>query len=196
MAQGTQVTDHSEVFVSYVKADRSFARALVRALSALLPGNIRFVMDVNVVSPGDNIYEGVVSALKKAKAAIVIISPASASSAWTRAEVAWLLAEKNGNLPIFPVLAGQPVEVPHLLRSLSYVDFSHTETFQENAALLAEAILRRIDAPQSAEAHSRYRQDIQERLIDTQSDILEASRQHLFRQREHLNEIINRIMLF
>jgi len=173
------------VFVSYAQADREFAHRLVNAVAEKLPPNINFVLDVDVASPGDNVFVGVAETLSKADALIVIISQASTSSAWVRSEVAWALAQKDGKLPIFPVLNGPPDALPHLLRSRVYIDFSESRNFEENIARLATAILRTFESPRSIDSeYASYLARLEDNFIGTEHDILERGRRsELFRKR-------------
>jgi TIR domain len=183
---GKPVNRRKTVFVSHAQADREFARSLVVALSERLPPNIQFVLDADVVSPGENVFVRIADTLSKADALIVIISQASASSAWVRSEVAWALAQKDGKLPIFPVLNGPPDAIPHLLRSRVYIDFSDSKKFSENVARLAEAILRNLETPRSVDTAS-YIESIEGDFIEMQREILETQRRREFQERRLLS---------
>jgi hypothetical protein len=185
---GKPVNRQITVFVSHAHADRGFARTLVDALTERLPPNIQFVLDADVASPGENVFVGIADTLSKADALIVIISQVSASSAWVRSEVAWALAQKDGKLPIFPVLNGPPDAIPHLLRTRVYIDFSDSSSFRENIDRLAQAILRSLETRRSVDtAYPSYAESMEGDFIDMQREILETRRRLESREQRLLN---------
>lgn len=185
---GKPVNRQITVFVSHAHADRGFARTLVDALTERLPPNIQFVLDADVASPGENVFIGIADTLSKADALIVVISQASASSAWVRSEVAWALAQKDGKLPIFPALNGPPGAIPHLLRTRVYIDFSDSSKFRENVDRLAQAILRSLETPRPVNtAYPSYVESIEGDFIAMQREILETRRLLELREQQNLN---------
>lgn len=176
------------VFVSYAYADRELARVLIVGLTQIIPPNIHFILDENVASPGENLFVKIAGTISNSDAVMVIISQASADSAWVRSEMAWALAQKDGKLPIFPVLIGPPDAIPHLLRSLVYSDFSDKNAWKENIAKLAKAIIQKLETPSST--NNQYFFDlknIEDDFIKNQWDIFEAQKQQELHRQVFLN---------
>jgi len=185
------------MFVSCAHADREFARRLIRSLADALPPDIHFVTDIDVVSPGDNLLANITDTLSKADGLIAITSEASASSEWIRSEVAWALAQRDGKLPIYPVLIGSPDSIPYLLRAYVYIDFRDSAKFKENVTILAKAIAQNIKVPRLYSAR-RDVVDAEELFIDIQHDNLNALRQSeiIERRREHTRLVLAIAILF
>jgi hypothetical protein len=187
------VNQRRTIFVSYARSDREFARSLVTALTERLPQNIHFVLDVDAVSPGENLIAGTAKILSNVDAMIVIVTEASASSSWVRSEVAWALAEKGGNLPIFPVLKGPQDAIPYLLRSRVYVDFSDNEKFIENINRLGTAILRALDSSRSVNIERPHLESVEGDFIDMQKSVLQELTSAELRRQRSLSQ---RLMVF
>jgi TIR domain len=121
---------------------------LVNALSRLLgPDFSLSTMGPQTVTAGENILTSILSQISASSALIVIVSDKAASNRWVQSEIAWALGQKEGRLPIVPVLRTDPDLMPHLLRDRAYLDFSKDEKFEENAAKLARAIVSLIEKP-------------------------------------------------
>jgi hypothetical protein len=102
-----------QIFLSYDKADRTYAKALSaqlerRGFSVWSPGE--------EVLPGDNVWLRVGEALKKSKAMVVLVSPDSMRSEYVRREIEYALGDPNYQGRLFPVQVRPTEDIPWILR--------------------------------------------------------------------------------
>ena len=86
------------IFISYARADYAFAHQL---LSALRDFNIEGWMDDTDIAAGSAVGDAVRSAIQKASAVVVLVSPMSVRSQWVSFEVGAAQALQK---PIVPIL--------------------------------------------------------------------------------------------
>lgn len=111
------------VFISYAHDDQAFVDRLRAALSA---HNVNTWVDRFQLSPGVNWTNEIGKALEEADAILFVISPNSARSTWVNYELqaaAQRMRTGSGKL-VIPVLIGAPSEVPTVLQSIQWIDFS------------------------------------------------------------------------
>jgi TIR domain len=120
-----------QVFLSYDQADEAFAKALSAELTKR---GLSVWRDVEELLPGDNWALEVGGALKKSKAMVVLVSPASMRSTWVRREIEYALGELRYKDRLFPVLVRQTDDVPWILRELNML------SARQGAAKIGESI--------------------------------------------------------
>jgi hypothetical protein len=120
-----------QIFLSYHQADESFAESLSKELQQR---GLEVWRDTEALQPGDNWASAVAKALKKSKAMVVLISPASMESKYVRNEIQYALGDLNYEHRIFPVLVHETPDIPWIL--------SRFETLKANrgAAKISDAI--------------------------------------------------------
>ncbi len=101
-----------QVFLSYHQTDESFAKALSNELQQR---GLEVWREAEKLLPGDNWAAAISKALKKSKAMVVLISPASMQSAYVRNEIQYALGDLNYEHRIFPVLVRDTPDIPWIL---------------------------------------------------------------------------------
>src|SRR5437879_12300828 len=120
-----------QIFLSYVRSDEAFAKALSsqlerRGFSVWSPGK--------EVLPGDNVWLRIGEALKKSKAMVVLLSPDSMRSEHVRREIEYALGDPNYEGRLFPVRVRPTDDIPWILRRFRTFDSGRS------AAKVREAI--------------------------------------------------------
>jgi hypothetical protein len=110
------------VFISHSSADKPFVRRLVEDLKKQ---DIPVWFDESDILVGDSIVQKINSALSESDYLIVVLSKASVQSAWVKNELDYALMEEKSkdSIVILPVKIDD-CEIPPLLRSRLYADFS------------------------------------------------------------------------
>ncbi|MDT0266269.1 toll/interleukin-1 receptor domain-containing protein [Streptomyces sp. DSM 44915] len=130
-----------DVFVSYAHQDSTWARKLASDLSRY---GLRVFFDEWEVLPGDVILRRTDAAISDAACAIVIVSPASASSPRALEEYAALAtAGATGDLRFIPVLIGDAARPPFAANRV-WRDFSNVDErgYEQKVEELHAVILR------------------------------------------------------
>jgi TIR domain len=120
-----------QVFLSYDRADRAFAKALS---AELIRRGLSVWRGEEEVLPGDNWALQVGEALKKSKAMVVLVSPDSMRSNWVRREIEYALGDLHYKERLFPVLVRPTDDVPWILRELKM------HSARQGAAKISESI--------------------------------------------------------
>jgi hypothetical protein len=132
-------TAEQKVFVSYNKADASFARQLATDLAerGFAPW-----LDEWEVRPGDFITQRIETGLTESDAFVIVLSPGAVASDWVKVELAsaYHKSVSTGKPRIFPVLL-ENCDIPALLSDVLYVDFRSLSAYDQNLQELAAAIL-------------------------------------------------------
>jgi TIR domain len=120
-----------QVFLSYDRADETFAKALS---SELTSRGLSVWRGEAEVLQGDNWALQVGEALKKSKAMVVLVSPESMQSKWVRREIDFALGDLRYESRLFPVLLRPTEDVPWILRKLNML------SARQGAAKVSESI--------------------------------------------------------
>jgi hypothetical protein len=120
-----------QIFLSYARADESFAKALS---SQLEKRGFAVWSPAEEALPGDNVWLRTGEALKKSKAMVVLLSPDSIRSEHVRREIEYALGDPNYEGRLFPVRVRETHDIPWILRRFKTFDFGR------GAARLSESI--------------------------------------------------------
>jgi TIR domain len=108
------------------------------------------------LAPGDSIWFAITSAIDRADAVLVLLSPASTGSTWVTAEASYALAkavtEESGKL-VVPVVVGEPVRIPTFLADIQRLDLTSPDE-------AGDAIKRLIAAIKAPTTQTRSKIDI------------------------------------
>lgn len=107
----------AKVFISYSAKDSDFANQLARDL---LRVDFQVIKDSEVLLVGDDISEKISDSISDSDFVIAIISRDSIGSSWFQKEIEYALKKGKKLLPILK----ETVEIPILLSSLKYADFT------------------------------------------------------------------------
>ena len=123
-------TPPPKVFLSYARADATFA---TRLANSLLKHNIEVWLDVYRIEPAKSWARQIGEALDGCQCMIVILSPTSVSSENVEDEWNYYLDHKK------PTLAAlyQPCKIPYRLSKLQYIDFTDAGYDQALARIVA-----------------------------------------------------------
>jgi hypothetical protein len=105
------------VFLSYSHKDKPIARELSRELEQR---GAAVWFDEQMIAPGDNWSERIGEAIRNSDVFLLLVSPASARSAWVRRELDWALEGMHRTRVIPVCLAG--VKMPSDLSGVLYLD--------------------------------------------------------------------------
>ncbi len=122
MRESTEQLSEPKVFISHSSADKQFVRKLVDDLKIQ---NIPVWFDESDILVGDSIVQKINTALSESDYLIVVLSRTSVESAWVKNELDYALMEEKSkdSIVILPVKIDD-CEIPPLLRSRLYADFS------------------------------------------------------------------------
>jgi hypothetical protein len=102
-----------QVFISYSPADREFARALAKEMSAR---GLRVWMSYEELLPGDNPWLKIGKALESSHALVVLLSPESVKSELLNSELAYALGNLSFRGRVFPIVVRPTSKIPWILR--------------------------------------------------------------------------------
>jgi len=134
------------VFISYAHKDSGFVDRLSQALRA---NGISIWVDRSQLLPGVEWSRSIEQALSDADAILFVVSPNSANSSWVQHEIELAILRSqtgNGKL-VIPLLIGSPQDVPVILRTIQWVDFSHN--FDEGLRYLVSSLPSSVRLPQA-----------------------------------------------
>ena len=128
-----------DVFISYSHKDQKWIREYL--YPALVNNKIKVIIDYRDFYPGDFIVREIVNAIERSKKTILVLSPNYLESDWTEFENLLVqtidpAAKKRRLLPLLLT----PCELPIRLRSLSYLDFTNHNNFNQQMKRLVYAI--------------------------------------------------------
>lgn len=108
-----------QIFLSHVQSDGAFASALSshlekRGFSVWSPGL--------EIMPGDNAWLRIGEALRKSRAMVVLLSPASMGSENVRREIEYALGDPNYEGRLFPVRVRPTDNIPWILHKFKTLD--------------------------------------------------------------------------
>ncbi len=109
------------IFLSYVQADREFARKLASRLEAEGFDTWDRARDI---FPGDNWALRAGEALEAADAVVVVVSPDSVKSEMVQREIQFALGDPKKDGRVFPVVARPTVNLPWVLKLFRVLDAS------------------------------------------------------------------------
>src|SRR6266571_1841109 len=98
-----------QIFLSYVRSDEAFAKALS---SQLTKRGLSVWSADDEVLPGDNAWLRAGEALKNSKAMVVLVSPQSMRSEHVRREIEYALGDPNYEGRVFPVQVRPTQNIP------------------------------------------------------------------------------------
>jgi TIR domain len=127
-----------DVFISYSKVDQEFVAQLS---SRLKRDGFSVFYDQAEIVAGDSIVNALSAAIRSATHMLVIMSPAYFESRWTVAELDLALSEEfeEGRVKVIPILSS-PCEIPPLLRSKLYADFTAPDAMERQYPRLIGAL--------------------------------------------------------
>lgn len=122
----------TRVFVSYTRADRSFASRLAVDLTR---AGLNVWYDRWEILPGDSIVDKIDGALRAHDCLLVILSPEALQSQWVRRELSSSLMRHlaGKKVRVTPVMSSQ-CEMPALISDVRYADF--TKSYESGFAEL------------------------------------------------------------
>jgi TIR domain len=119
-----QIFVSETVFISYARSDADWVRTLAEILHN---SGLKVFLDEWKIGPGDVLVHKVDEGIRKSRNGILIVSLASLSRPWVRAEYAAMMNRAvEGKQCLIPVLL-KDAEMPPLLASQNWIDFRNVD---------------------------------------------------------------------
>lgn len=130
-----------DVFISYSRRNRQFVDRLVADLKR---HHIKVWVDTLEISVGDQFRHKIEEGILSSRYFCIVISPASMISYYVRRlelETAFsYMSSANRDSYILPILWARPKEMPGMLQTYQYLDFSHVRKYPEQLGRLIKKI--------------------------------------------------------
>lgn len=130
------MTQANDVFVSYARADRTIASAIIRQLETI---GVKVWSDFRLV-PGETWRVAIQSALNSSSVLVVIATQTSARSPWVLQEI--VSASRSGR-PVVPVVVGDLSVLPPQLRAIQsiFLDPNNEQSLTSAARQIQQAVV-------------------------------------------------------
>ena len=120
--QALPTTAQRAVFLAYTNDDRDLANLITNALRER---GIDVIRIEDVIQPGDSITTVLSQAINRADVVVILLSQQATKSQWIQWETLLAVAKAiSGRGRVLPVLTSKGVDVPFMLRDLTYFDLT------------------------------------------------------------------------
>jgi len=129
------------IFISHSDGDNDLAAAVRERL--LAAGAEVFDSTLDVL-PGENWRSAGGNALERSDVVVLLLSDDAAGSSLVRHDIEYVIGTERFRDRVVPVLLGQGVEVPWIMRKLPHIQFASRT---EDSSVIADEILKRLPQP-------------------------------------------------